>query len=44
MLRARYAAARNDAEREQILKKLGRVAPTLSRERFLATVAEKTGR
>lgn len=38
-LRLRYAAARSNAEKEKILSKVFRVAPTVSREQFLATVA-----
>ncbi len=37
-LRARYAAARTNAEREKILAKAQRVAPTVTREAFLASV------
>lgn len=38
-LRARYAAARTNAEKEKILAKVFRVAPTVTREMFLASVA-----
>lgn len=37
-LRIRYAAARSNAEREKILAKVQRVAPTVTREEFLATL------
>lgn len=37
-LRARYSAARTAAEREKILAKVQRVAPTVSREQFVASV------
>jgi hypothetical protein len=36
-LRARYAAARTAAEREKILAKVQRVAPTVTREQFIAS-------
>jgi hypothetical protein len=35
-LRKRYAAARNDSERQKVLAKVARVAPTITKERFLA--------
>jgi len=35
-LRARYAKAKSAAEKEQILAKVARVAPTISTEQFLA--------
>ncbi len=37
-LRARYSAARTAAEREKILAKVQRVAPTVTRDQFLASV------
>ncbi len=36
-LRGRYAAAKTDAERSQVMAKVRRVAPTVTPERFLAT-------
>ena len=34
-LRARYAKAKTNAEKEQILQKVARVAPSISTEQFL---------
>lgn len=41
-LRARYSAARTAAEREKILAKVQRVAPTVTREQFLASIPSAT--
>ena len=40
-LRDRYAKAKTGAEKEKIMEKVARVAPTLSSEQFLAPI--KTG-
>lgn len=40
-LRDRYAKAKTNAEKEKIMDKVARVAPSLSSEQFLATI--KTG-
>lgn len=37
-LRARYAKAKTGADRDRILGKVARVAPSLTPEQFLATV------
>lgn len=42
-LRARYSAARTAAEREKILAKVQRVAPTVTRDQFLASVEAQAG-
>ncbi len=41
-LRIRYSAARTAAEREKILAKVQRVAPTVTREQFIASVQAPT--
>jgi|GEM_PF-926449 hypothetical protein len=41
-LRLRYSAARTAAEREKILAKVQRVAPTVTREQFIASVPAPT--
>ncbi len=40
-LRERYAKAKTSAEKDQIMEKVSRVAPSLSSEQFLAPI--KTG-
>ncbi len=40
-LRERYAKAKTSGEKEKIMEKVGRVAPSLSSEQFLAPI--KTG-
>ncbi len=37
-LRARYAKAKTNAEKDKILEKVSRVAPSVSREQFLAAL------
>ena len=41
-LRRRYASAKNENERSQVLEKLTRVSPAVSREQFLAPTAQKS--
>ena len=40
MLRKRYAAAKNDAERTRVIEKVRRVSPSLTHEAFVETVPE----
>lgn len=41
-LREQYARSKTAAEKEQILQKVARVAPTASKEQFLAAVKTKS--
>jgi hypothetical protein len=41
-LREQYARSKTAAEKEQILQKASRVAPTASKEQFLAAVKTKS--
>lgn len=41
-LRTEYAASKTAAEKEQILQKLTRIAPTASKEQFLAAIKPKS--
>jgi len=37
-LRKRYTSAKTEGERQKVLAKVGRVAPTMTRDQFLATL------
>jgi uncharacterized protein DUF6800 len=41
-LRRKYAAARTDGERQKVLVKLSKVAPTITREQFLTPLKPST--